>query len=216
MSFLSPICSQTTDPCVTGTEMSLHTYAAWVYKLTIIPGCFQEQFHDPWSRFPSLCVALLPSGNYFEGCSHHLIMGSRSLMIRPQIQHHHKAELWEFLIKNKTKKLDQGRPVVPSPAFLPRWSYKSRNQDRNTPESLSKLWPTLARCRPYYSLWHFSCLLGLELVSSVFISLASEFSETDLNLLALVTETLTWGRILNWHSLGEICRSRKNKKLIPL
>ena len=119
-------------------------------------------------------------------------------------------------ISDKETKLVQARSVVPSPAFLPRWSYKSRNQDRNTPESLSKLWPTLARCRPYYSLWHFSCLLGLELVSSVFISLASEFSETDLNLLALVTETLTWGRILNWHSLGEICRSRKNKKLIPL
>jgi hypothetical protein len=125
-----------------------------------------------------------------------------------------REQSWEFLIRKV--ELVQARSVVPSPAFLPRWSYKSRNQDRNTPESLSKLWPTLARCRPYYSLWHFSCLLGLELVSSVFISLASEFSETDLNLLALVTETLTWGRILNWHSLGEICRSRKNKKLIPL
>ena len=83
------------------------------------------------------------------------------------------VRVWEFLIRKV--ELVQTRSVVPSPAFLPHWIYKSRNQDKNTPKSLSRLRPTLARCRPYYSWWHFSCLLELELVSFVLISLASEF-----------------------------------------
>ena len=43
------MCSYTTDVCVcaSAAEVRLHTYAAWVSKLTKIPGCLEEPFHDP-------------------------------------------------------------------------------------------------------------------------------------------------------------------------
>jgi hypothetical protein len=43
------------------------------------------------------------------------------------------VRVWEFLIRKI--RLVQARSVVPSPAFLPRWIYKSRNQDSHTLEA---------------------------------------------------------------------------------
>ena len=92
-------------------------------------------------------------------------------------------------ISDKETKLVQARSVVPSPAFLPRWIYKSRNQDRNSLEAHQGL--NTGKMQALLFLMALLLPAGAGAGEFVFISLTSEFSETNLNLLSLATETLT-------------------------
>ena len=78
--------------------------------------------------------------------------------------------------------------MVPSPAFLPRWIYKSRNQDSHTLEAHQGC--TTGKMQALLFLMALLLPSRAGAGEFVFISLTSELSETDLNILALVTETL--------------------------